>query len=292
MKTFPKEASVLERLMEWGGTQAAVRAMILTSSRARGDGSVDALSDYDLVLGVTDLERFEKEDAWISDYGRPIVRWGERSTLYGVTTLFLGVLYDDYVKIDYSVWPAALLERISAEARLPDCLDVGYRVLLDKDNRCARWKPPSYTAHIPARPRESEYRAVIEEFWWEATYVARSLQRGDPVFAKYSLDYVIKLEVMRRMLEWRIEMEHGWRIRPGVHGRNLKRLLPAEIWEPWSRTYVGAGVEENWVALFRTAEVFRRIATEVGDALSYAYPKKFDEEVMGYLEAVKGLARG
>ena len=73
------------------------------------------------------------------------------------------------------------------------------------------------------------------EFWWEATYVARSLRREDPIFAKFCLAYQIKLEVMRRMLEWRMEIEHDWRIRPGVHGRNLNRLLPADIWEQWSR---------------------------------------------------------
>jgi len=32
-------------------------AMILTSSRARADTMVDLLSDYDLVLAVTDLQR-------------------------------------------------------------------------------------------------------------------------------------------------------------------------------------------------------------------------------------------
>ncbi|SRR6266566_2537918 len=125
-----------------------------------------------------------------------------------------------------------MLERISAVA---DSLDVGYQVFLDKDNRTSQWKLPSYMAHVPGRPTEAEYLSLIGEFWWEATYVARSLWREGPVFAKFCLDYQIKLDVMRRMLEWRMEIEHDWRIRPGVHGRNLNRLLPADIWEQWSR---------------------------------------------------------
>src|ERR1700737_386717 len=289
MQRFPSEPSVLEKLKVWGRTQSAVRALILTSSRARNDGVADVLSDYDLVLAVTDLGRFEKEDAWISDYGRPIVRWDDQSTLYGLTTLFRGIIYEDYVKIDYSVGPDMMLDRISAEPQLPDCLDVGYRVLLDKDNRSSRWKPPSYKAHIPAKPTESEYRGLIEEFWWEATYVARSLQRGDLVFAKFSLDYQIKLEVMRRVLEWHIEIEHDWRTRPGVHGRNISRLLPPDLWERWSGTYVGSELEENWVALFRSVELFRRVATEVGAALGYTYPTKLDDEVTDYLKALRSL---
>jgi len=47
------------------------------------------------------------------------------------------------VKIDYSIWPVKLLEHIAASAFLPDQLDVGYRVLLDKEQRTAGWKPPS-----------------------------------------------------------------------------------------------------------------------------------------------------
>ncbi len=70
----------------------------------------------------------------------------------------------------YSIWPVELLERIAAVAFLPDQLDVGYRVLLDKDQRTAGWKQPSYQAHIPARPTEAKQRLAwsswrIQRFW-------------------------------------------------------------------------------------------------------------------------------
>ena len=291
MQRLPDERQVLEKLTEWARKQPSVRAMILTSSRARADGSADTLSDYDVVLAVTDLDRFAEKDEWISEYGRPLVRWGDQSTLYGLMTLFRGVFYENYVKVDYTIWPDSMLKRVSSEANLPECLDVGYRVILDKDNQTSRWKPPSYTAHIPKRPTEAEYRAVVEEFWWEATYVARSLWREDPVFAKYSLDYQIKLEIMRRMLEWRIELENNWLVRPGIHGRSLHRLLPADIWEQFSGTYVGSDVEENWAALFGTAELFRQVAKEVGATVGHSYPQQLDDEVTAYLSAVRRLPK-
>jgi hypothetical protein len=128
-----------------------------------------------------------------------MVRWGDQSELLGLVTYFRGVVYQDYVKIDYSIWPVELLERITIEALLPDQLDVGYQVLLDKDQQTAGWKQPSYRAHIPARPTEEEYQALVEEFWWSTTYVARSLWRDDLVFAKWALDQDLKLETLRRM---------------------------------------------------------------------------------------------
>ena len=95
------------------------------------------------------------------------------------TTYFRGLIYADGTKIDYTIWPDALLDRVAEEPTLPDMLDVGYRVLLDKDGRASRWKPPSYRAHIPAKPTETEYRDLVEEFWWSMTYIAKSLWRDE-----------------------------------------------------------------------------------------------------------------
>lgn len=81
-------------------------------------------------------------------------------------------------------------------------------------------------------------------------------------------------------------------IRPGAYGRGLERRLPADIWSELAATYVGPEVEENWDALFRTTALFRRMATEVGDALGYAYPLDVDEAVSDYLEKVRQLPSG
>jgi aminoglycoside 6-adenylyltransferase len=222
-------------------------------------------------------------------YGPPMVRGGDQSALYGLTTYFRGVVYEDYIKIDYSIWPDALLERVAAQAALPEQLDVGYRVLLDKDNRTAGWKPPSYKAHIPARPTEAEYLALVEEFWWETTYVAKSLWRDELMFARNCLDCEIKLEFMRRMLEWRVELDHDWSFKPGVHGRGLKPRLPSDLWAEFAGTYIGPEIEDNWAALFRTTALFRNVAIEVGNALGYAYPQSLDDTVSAYLNAVRNL---
>jgi aminoglycoside 6-adenylyltransferase len=266
--------------------------VIITSSRVRPGGPVDLLSDYDIVLAVTDPERFAREEAWIHDYGRLMVLWGDQSQWYGLPTYFRGAIYSDFVKIDWSIWPVALLERVAAEPSLPDELDVGYRVLLDKDGRTAGWQPPSYRAHIPARPTETEYLAVVEEFWWSSTYVAKSLWRDELVFARFCLDQDMRLGVGRKMLEWRIELDHDWSQKPGVLGRGLKKLLPADIWEELEATYAGPDLEENWDSLFRLAALFRRVATEVGEALGYTYPAAVDAEVNAFLKAVRGMARG
>lgn len=289
MMHIPHEQEVVDQLVAWGRAQPLIRAMILTSSRTRPDEPVDLLSDYDLILAVSEIRPFAFDDGWISKYGRPMVRWGDQSEMYGLATYFRGVVYQNYVKIDYSIWPVELLERMAAASHLPDGLDVGYRVLLDKDQRTAGWKPPSYRAFIPARPAEAEYQALVQEFWWGTTYVAKSLWRDELVFAKWMLDQDLKLETMRRMLEWRIEIDHAWSVKPGIHGRGLKHLLPPDLWSAFARTYVSLDAEQTWAALDRVIALFRQVASDAGNALGYAYPQQVDEQVSAYLEAIRQM---
>jgi aminoglycoside 6-adenylyltransferase len=289
MMHIPQEKDVVDKLVAWGTAHPLIRAMILTSSRSRPDGPVDPLSDYDLILAVSDVRPFAFEDAWISEYGRPMVRWGDQGAEHGLTTYFRGVVYQNYVRIDYSIWPVEVLERIAADPPLPE-LDMGYRVLLDKDQRTAGWKQPTYQAYIPARPTEAEYQALVEEFWWGTTYVAKSLWRDELVFAKWVLDADLKLETMRRMLEWCIEIDHHWKVAPGLHGRGLKQLLPPDIWSEFASTYVSLDVEETWVALDRVIALFRKLAPDLGNALGYAYPQQVDDQVSAYLEAIRAMS--
>ena len=94
------------------------------------------------------------------------------------------------------------------------------------------------------------------------------------------------------MLEWRIELDHEWSLRPGSYGRGLERLLPADVWVELAAAYGGVRREECWEALFRTIALFRRVATEVGDALGHPYPAHVDRGVTAYLDDLRALAPG
>jgi aminoglycoside 6-adenylyltransferase len=264
---------------------------VLTSSRARPGGAVDALSDHDVILVVSDPAALAADDRWQSAYGRPLARWGDEHELLGLPFSFLGIVHDDWTKVDYMIWPEKLLERIAADETLPDVLDVGYRVLFDRTGATERWPAPTYRAHIPSPPTQAEYDALAEELWWSASYVAKGLWRGEVVFAKFALDVDMKLGVLRRFLEWRIEIANDWSVKPGAYGRGLERLLDPETAAELAATYVGSGIEENWEALFATTALFRRVAGDVADALALSYPQELDDRASGYLAAVRALAR-
>jgi aminoglycoside 6-adenylyltransferase len=289
--TTTSEAAVLDRLTRWATQHALVRALVLESSRANEQAALDAFSDYDVLLVVSDVRPFVDDDTWLGDFGPPLVTFRDTKQVGGLETYARLVLYADHTKIDYLIWPVSLAQRVVEHQALPDVLDWGYRALLDKDGLTTGLPAPTRTAHIPSRPTKREYHALVEEFWWETIYVAKNLWRDELLHAKYNLDVVMRHESLLQLLEWRVEVDREWAWKPGIVGRGLKRLLTPETWRKLETTWVGAGLNENWDALFAMTELFRRIAEEVGSALGYVYPHELDQRVSAYLQAVRRLPR-
>ncbi len=285
----------IARIVAWGESRPDVRALVLSSSRANPNVPelVDALSDYDLDVIISgDARAWYADRSWLEDFGPILTGFVEPPALeYGIEDFGCVILFQDGMKIDFTILPVSIFRQIVAEPHLRGGWDDGYQILLDKDHLADGYPPPTHREYIPAPPGEPEYRRVIDLFFTEATYVAKYLWRDELLFAKHCLDAEMKGENLLRMLEWRMEIDHGWSVRLGLHGRGLKQRLPVEIWSALERTYVGAGQEENWDALWKTIALFRRAAVYVGQRLGYAYPEPLDRQVAGYLEKIKNLPR-
>ena len=195
---------------------------------------------------------------------------------------------EDGLKIDFTLWPVELLRRIAAAPALPADLDVGYSVLVDKDHLTEGMKAPTYTAYVPTRPSDDTYQTMIQEFLSDAPYVAKCLWRDELMPAKWCLECDMKHKYLRQMLEWRMACDYEWAAPAGSLGKGLKKRLPPEIWSLLEESYVGAGLDENWEALFRTMVLFRRVAAEVGAHLGYAYPDELDRRVTTYVQQMRG----
>jgi aminoglycoside 6-adenylyltransferase len=141
----PRE--VIRRLTRWAGRRDPVRAMLLTSTRANPRAPVDVLSDYDAVLVVEDVLPFFEDRSGLYDFGEVLVAYWDPiypEPDHGIEQTGNVVQYADGLKIDFSLWPVALLRRIAQATLLPDELDVGYTVLLDKDRLTVGMRPPTY----------------------------------------------------------------------------------------------------------------------------------------------------
>jgi aminoglycoside 6-adenylyltransferase len=281
---------VFNTLIQWAEQRESIRAMLLTSTRAVPNAPVDFLSDYDVILIVDDIHPFYEDRSWLEDFGDVLVVYWDPvypDPEYGNEKTANVTQYADGLKIDFTLWPVELLQRIIQAPALQAELDAGYRILLDKDRLTEGMKLPTYRAYIPVRPTNEVYQLLINDFFTDVPYMAKCLLRGELLPAKWCLDYDMKHVHLRPMLEWLVGLKHNWSVPTSSLGKGLKKQLPLEIWSQLEDSYAGGNMQENWEALFRTITLFRQVAREVGAGLGYEYPLELDQRVTTYVQNIQ-----
>ncbi len=282
----------LARLVEWASERAEIRSMLLTSTRAVPGAAVDALSDYDVILIVQDIQPFVSDRAWLNDFGTVLIAYWDPVHADPDFDIEVGgnvIQYIDGLKIDFTLWSVSLFEKIVASPDLPAELDAGYLVLLDKDQLTANLRPASGRAYIPMPPTFALYRTQINDFLSDAPYVAKCLWRNDLLPAKWCLDHDMKQIYLRQMLEWRIEIDHGWSVPVGHLGKGLKKWLRPDLWAQLELTYAGANIDDNWAALAATLALYRQVALEIAAYFGYIFPETLYQRVCVYVKQIEAL---
>jgi aminoglycoside 6-adenylyltransferase len=294
MTTGQPARDAIPTITQWAMARGLIRAVLLTSTRAVPGASVDALSDYDLILVVQDIHPLVADRTWLNDLGEVLVVYWDPihpDPVFGIEQCGNVTQYADGLKIDFTLWPISLFQRIVAAPELDAELDAGYRVLLDKDHLTDRMRPPTFMAYLPRPPSLEAYQIHINDFLTDAPYVAKCLWRDELLPAKWCLDYDMKQIYLRQLLEWYVGIAYGWSVPVGSLGKGLKKRLPPELWARVEQCYAGAGLADNWAALAHTMALFRQIAIEVGAHLGYAYPDELHQRVGAYVEQIKQMER-
>lgn len=279
------DKQIVKEIKAWGVANPEIRAIILTSSRANAEASPDLFSDYDVEVTVQNKERFLRNEEWLSAFGEILTSFREDKEDFSMRL----VLYADYVRIDFKIYEIDYLERSVGQTALPEHWDTGYRFLLDKDGISAGFISPSHSAFIIKQPVSDEFSTVVNDFWWDITYVAKSLWRDEVYYAKFMLDNIIRFSYLQKMIEWDVGLRYKWEVTTNKHGRFFKKYLDTDTWERLQKTFAGNSIEDNWTALFETTALFRQLATTVASALNYVYPQGTDTKIPAYLEKIKAL---
>ncbi|MDX1675786.1 MAG: aminoglycoside 6-adenylyltransferase [Longimicrobiales bacterium] len=284
MKQEKPSISPLEaKIAEWAKGQPDVRAALLIGSRATPQGARDGYSDHDVILFLDPASRLHRKDDWLEAFGRPLIVLREVTEHRGETVPTRLVQYRGGHRIDFTLSRVDLLHRIAEQEALPDWLAAGYRVLLDRDGDAAALRPPSASAYVPRPPTTREYRALVDEFWWETLYVGKYVSRNELLPARYSLETVLRYECLVPMLEWYVQIPREWEQSVGVRGRGLRWLLDLEDRELLDATYAADTLASHRRALDAMIELFRRAARAVARDLGLHYPAILDDETVRLL---------
>ncbi|MFT3904091.1 MAG: AadS family aminoglycoside 6-adenylyltransferase [Niabella sp.] len=277
----------LKSITDWAEHNADVRAVLLTSSLVNPLAPVDELSDLDIELIFRDNAEYISDKKWTHLFGSPIVMIEEDETAFNGKHAMKMVLYEDYVKVDFKLYSEPNFSEEVQQNELCGDWDIGYKVLIDKDGLTQNLKKPTYQVSIIKKPTEEKFRQVLNDFWWDTTYVAKCLVRKDLFYAKFMSESVIRTNYLLPLMEWYIADKHGWNITTNKFGRLFKKYLSPEMWEKTEKTFSGSDIEENWNALFAMADLTSEIGKELSEKRGYEYPEKTETDIRKYLNDLR-----
>ncbi|WP_454046756.1 AadS family aminoglycoside 6-adenylyltransferase [Chryseobacterium sp. Marseille-Q8038] len=278
----------LEQIIHWAENNPDIRAVLLTSSLVNPYAPVDDFSDLDIELVFENRTTYESGNEWIKLFGDPISMIEEDDRVFEGKHAMKMVLYKDHVKVDFKLYQVLeFIEEVNAE-HLPEDWDVGYKVLLDKDNLTENLKSPTYQSIMIQKPTEKEFRQLINDFWWDTTYVAKCLKRGDIFYAKFMSENILRTDYLVPLIEWYIAGNHDWNtITTNKHGRLFKKYLSQELWNTIEATFSDSNIEKNWQALSAYADLVHELGTSLAEKLHFIYPEKLEDEIRNYLKEVQ-----
>ncbi len=277
------EQETIQKLKQWAESNEAIRALVLTSSRANGSSApVDQFSDYDVCVYANSLDYFKNDDL-LTTFGNVLVCWPKhpRATLdeNGITRL---VIFESRLRIDFQI--------TDVFDKPPGDFDLGYQILIDKDGFTRNFPQSTKQEYVIKRPSEDEFLELVNDFFWDATYVPKYLWRDELFFAKFMFDSALRSYLVK-IIEWQIGLENNWSVTTNKYGRYFKRFLSDSEWKQIETTFAGANIEDNWQAFYTLVELFTSIARKIAIELQFHYPDAQEKKMLAYYQKSKEIEK-
>ena len=272
----------LDKVVRWARGEADIRAVVVTGSLARADGSVDEYSDLDAQIITRDIKRLTRDDSWLDRLGEVWIRFPLQQDAPYRLVWFAGGC-----KVDFQFIHRNDILAMRESGELSDEYQRGYRVALDKDGLYAEL-PPSPRVFPPPRPPSArEVAAATNEFWFEAIHVAQFIRRREFWVAKHR-DWTMK-ENLLRLLEWHARATGSGDVNTWLLGKRVLRWADADSVEAIQQIWSGWDAGEMWRALLAQLELFRRLSRELNTALGFDYSETKVLEIEHYIRHLYAL---
>ena len=303
---------LIARFVAWAETQPGIRAALIVGSRAREDRPADEWSDLDVILTVTEPERYLAKTDWLENIGNPWITFIEKTGTGDEKEH--RVLFEGGLDVDFVLLPAkkiqSLARLLQARERFPQILKLlprslsqeaaqgiaafsdiarrGVKVLVDKDGIVAPLLSTITETPAPASPTQDKFLNLANDFWYHTVWTAKKLRRGELWTAKGCSDSYMKWHLLR-MIEWHARAKNGFEYETWHAGRFLERWADPRIVEGLRDAFAHYDEDDLWRGLLATMDLFRWVAIETAEMLGHAYPSSADEHAT---ELVKDLSAG
>lgn len=280
------EQELYDLILGYARQDERIRAVVLNGSRANPAARRDPFQDFDIVYLATEVEPYKEGDI-SGAFGEILVmsRTDEVELFDEHFPEFAAylMLFQDGNRIDLTV------------ARVEDyhgyCFDDRLSVvLLDKDSFLPELPPPDDSSHYIAKPNERVFRECWTEFWWTSPYVSKALWRGQLLYAQTHMESCVR-KMLLQMMTWLAGAEQGFAVSAGKCGDELKRYLPARIWEGYLHTFALCEEDSIWDALLAACGLFPEVTALAAEKLGFSYDAEIGKNVTEFIRYTRSLPR-
>lgn len=263
----------LQKLIDFANSHKNIRGLVLQGSYVNPNAPIDVFSDLDPLFYVVDVNEWIHDLSWKNVFGEVVSEWGDAWDIHdghkGYTRL---TLFKDGFKLDFG-FQDIRLARYANEMPL-------YKVYVDKDNIIPTPDVTDDSKFYVQRPTQKEFDAVLVDFFFDTSYIVKTIYREELFFQKYMFGILHKK--IYDLVRWYIGTKYDFKVNTGSMGRYFKKYLTKEEWELLESTYSGPCVESNVRALLVMFEWVHYLGTRIADYLHYSYPFKLDKDMLEY----------
>jgi aminoglycoside 6-adenylyltransferase len=277
------------RFVEWAKTQDDFRAAFIVGSQARRDHPADQFSDLDIILFVRQVEARYQDSSWLEEIA-PLWLSQMGHTVNGdpeCQALFSGGFQVDFVFHHDGVLPQ--FQQMVAAGNLPDTIQRGTRILLDKDGMLPVL-PESIRIPPAPYPTEMEFRQTLDSFWFNAVYCAKQLKRGELWLFQNSSGGMIW--PLLRMVEWQARATHGWDYDTWHAGKFIAEWADPEVYAALQQVFAHLERDDSWRALQTRLSLMHDTAYKLATALDYSYPVVLEQNISNCIQEIGDVQVG
>lgn len=270
----------LDSVLSWANTQDDIRAVVVTGSLSRNDGSTDEWSDLDVELICTHLSDERLASDWLDDIGEVWIRF-PADTL----SPFRLVWFAGGNKVDFQLQTVAQKQAMISSQELSDEYKRGYIVALDKDNLFA--EIPSTPRIFPQSdpPNPEQVHQVLNEFWFEAIHVAQFIRRREFWVVKFR-DWTMKCDLLQ-LIEWHTQLTRDDAPNTWIIGKRIHQWADEHTYQEVQKIWSGWSAEACWTSLLVMLKLFTQLSKELTAQLNYPYPEETYHAITTYIHQLR-----
>lgn len=270
MKGNPMKAAekLIKSITQWSKGREEVRALILLGSHARKTRT-DRMSDIDLCLFVTNPADLIDDRVWLHQFA-PV--WASTTEQEGDHKI-VNVIYEPGLMVEIGIYATDVL--LGMQSALPQYMESGYAILVDKDKTARDLPKPSNTYIPPEDPTPELFHAVIQRFWFNVYNNAKYIWRGEYWRAK-TCDWQLKQDLLQ-MMGWHAALCRGQTNFTIYKGKHLQEWTDPETYTALMSAFGRFYPADSWRALEETIKLFSRLAKEIAETLATDYPQTLEE---------------